>query len=323
MADWEAERGKKVHWQEMCAFMDQELKATCDGDTSRLVQKYAPDLLPGMTGALTHGIIHLGWGIDAQNPWMIVEGLAYLNFCYVGVDPSKITIREVGDEAPMDTVMRLSNEFYEKNLAETWIAAVKSKYDESFHPELVPAGFQWHLAKIVHEAHPIATQVPSWLRDTDLDTLFEQMYRATTYIYLATRDSSDGHGSFLILHALTSLWGVEHVCKAIQDDDVTRSALQQFFCMIVCLLATSNIGFPTAKILKEAITEFPPDKVVEVDWTPLEARGIAEEEEHNIKLVYVMRECWKRYGKWSGFSEAAASFTLTPNIGPANTSFKA
>lgn len=44
------------------------------------------------------------------------------------------------------------------------------------------------------------------------------------------------------------------------------------------------------------------------------ARGIAEVEEHNIKLVYVMRELWKRYGYWVGFAEAAQAFTLTPNV---------
>ena len=59
------------------------------------------------------------------------------------------------------------------------------------------------------------------------------------------------------------------------------------------------------------------------DWTDIVQRGIAEEEEHNIKLVYVARELWKRYGKWSGFSEAANSFTVTPSIGPASTSFAA
>ena len=51
-------------------------------------------------------------------------------------------------------------------------------------------------------------------------------------------------------------------------------------------------------------------------------KGIAETEEHNIKLVYIMRELSNRYGGWSGFAEAAMAFTLTPNIGPESTEFK-
>lgn len=80
--DWETWRGKKVGWQEMVKFLDEQNKNSND-----LVTEYAPDLLGGIAGALTHGIIHLGWGVDAESPWMIQEGLAYLNFCYLPASP--------------------------------------------------------------------------------------------------------------------------------------------------------------------------------------------------------------------------------------------
>lgn len=55
--DW---RGKKVEWQAQVLFMDQELEKL-DCDTDALVKKYAAELLDGIAGALTHGIIHAGW----------------------------------------------------------------------------------------------------------------------------------------------------------------------------------------------------------------------------------------------------------------------
>jgi hypothetical protein len=319
--DW---RGKKVGWQEMCVFLSQELETRFDGNVDRLVSEYAPTLTNGIAGALTHGIIHLGWGIDARNDWMTIEGLSYLNFCHIGIDESKLEDATGSSEnTPMESMMRVAKEWEQQNLAKTWIERVKSKFDESFHPELVVAGFQWQLAKVLHEPHPVALQIPQWLSTTSIDDLWEPLYRLTTYLYLGTRDSH-GNGNFLVLHSITSLWGLEHVLKVIDDEWVSRRALKQYYSMLICLLATSAGGIPPVKVLEQVQIDFS-DKdsdAPDLNWTPILNKGMAEEEEHNIKLVYVMRELWNRFGRWKGFSEAARSFTLTPNIGPQESSFK-
>lgn len=319
---WKKWNGKKVHWQEMSVFMQRELNDRFNGDISQLIREYAPPLIPGMAGALTHGIIHLGWAIDAKSDWMIVEGLAYLNFCNVGVEPSKISVdQENAETNPLDSFTRIAKTWDTENLADTWIASVMSKYGEDFHSELVPAGFQWQLAKVMHEPHEVATKVPKWLLDTPLTTLWENIYRTVVLVYLASRDA-EGNGNFLILHAMTSLWGLEHVLQVIDDEEVTRKSLQQYYTMLVCLLAGSASGFPTSSILSKpsilskAANEYPVTSTEIPDWKPIEARGMAEEEEHNIKLVYVCRELWKRYNNWSGFCDASRAFILTPNIGP-------
>ena len=51
-------------------------------------------------------------------------------------------------------------------------------------------------------------------------------------------------------------------------------------------------------------------------WQEITDRARAEDEEHNIKLVYVCRELWRRYGHWRGFRAAAETFIATPSIGP-------
>jgi hypothetical protein len=122
------------------------------------------------------------------------------------------------------------------------------------------------------------------------------------------------------------LWALENVCRVIDNDDVTRSALESYWAVAICTLSASPAaGFPTTKQLEMALQEFPLEEEAvddeNFDWTEIVKRGCAEQEEHNIKLVYVCKELWNRYGRWKAFSEAAQSFTLTPNITPATTKY--
>ena len=322
-SQWEAWRGKKVGWQEQVMYMNKELEKL-DGNTNKLVQSFAPDVLGGLAGALTHGIIHLGWGIDAESPWMITEGLAYLNFAHLGVDASALIEDAKDDSDPWHSFLRVAETFEEQNLSHKWVQTVKQKYDETFHSELVPAGFQWQLAKVLKEPDKVATELPTWLSHLTIEEAFEKLYRAVTLVYLATRDN-DGNGNFVVLHAITSLWALEKTCHAIGVESTTRAALRQYYASLLCLLSTAESGFPSASVLKTASEAFTSDRVdvADMDWSETVKRGIAEEEEHNIKLVYVAKSLWNRYGHWSGYSEAANTFTLTPNIGPARVTFSA
>ena len=318
-SDW---RGKKVAWQEQVTFMKQELEDRFDGKTDELVKEYAPDIFSGLAGALFHGIIHLGWAIDAESPWMICEGLAYLNFCHLGVDETEFEPDKHDEPSLIDSVIRVAKTWESRSLKESWVDVTKAAYDESFHPELVPAGFQWELSKVLKDAHPVATELPTWLKKDPKD-LWEALYRDTYLLYLATRDS-EGNGNFLVLHLITSLWGLEHATRVVDNTDVTRQALGQYYATLISVLATS--GFPSAAALQKTKADFGTTRVDNpglLDWQPIVQNGIAEEEEHNIKLVYVSQELWHRYGYWSGFSEAARAFTLTPDIGPRSTSFAA
>jgi len=44
------------------------------------------------------------------------------------------------------------------------------------------------------------------------------------------------------------------------------------------------------------------------------ARALLEVEEHNPKLVYVMRREWSRTGRRAIYRDASAFFTKTPNV---------
>lgn len=322
--EWALLRGKKEKWQETCVFLEKEKQDRFNGDTDLLVKEFAPDLLGGMAGALTHGIIHLGWGIDAHNDWMTTEGLAYLNFCHVGIDEQKFKDDFVEEDTPSESMLRIANEWKSKNLKQTWIEETKAKYGEDFHPELVVAGFQWQLAKVLADPHAVATDLPTWLNKKSLEEIWKELYETTVYVYLTTRDQK-GNGNFLVLHSLTSLWALEHVCCVIDDPAVSRRALKHYYGTLVVLLAASSGGFPSTESLQKIQTEFPLTKTDDkkYDWKPTVELACKEEEEHNIKLAYVMQALWNRYNRWHGFSEAARTFTLTPNIGPSKVEYKA
>jgi len=324
---WKSWRGKKINWQEQVSFVDRRLQSKHNGDMESLLSELAPDLLTSasLAGSLTHGIIHLGWGVDAGSTCMITEGLAYLNFCALGVEPSYIKMDSFPDEStPIESMVRIAKTWKDEHLQQTWVQRAKSAYDnpEKFHPELVVAGFQWELAKVLEHAHPVATEIPSWMTRMEISELYEHLYRMVTWLYLASRDSTE-NGNFLVLHLLTSLWGLEHVLRAVDKEpslkhSLTRTALAQWFANMIAIVATSSGGFPSVTVLESIQKEIAESKTdpCDLDWSSVVERGIAEVEEHNIKLVYVTRELWKRYGQWHGYYKAANAFVLTPNIGP-------
>jgi hypothetical protein len=331
--EWTQLRGKKENWPGMCFFLENELLESCDQDVNKLVKIYAPDLLSGLSGALTHGIIHLGWALDAvdsENPWMVIEGIAYLNFCHVSVHPENFVHSAFEEKSAVDSLIRVASTWEKENLAENWVGKAKSKYNENsgFHSELIPAGFQWELSKILQEQHAVAYKLPTWLDTKSIPEIFEDLYKTVIIMYLVTADPSDGHGNFFILHLISSLWGLEQVLNVVQEDEIARNGLKCYYSSLICLVAANGGGFPSPNAIQKTAQE-----LFEVDenhkeledffWPNIVARGTQETEEHNIKLVYVGRELWRRYGYWTGFRKAAETFTLPPNIGPTATTFKA
>jgi hypothetical protein len=341
--NWVDCRGKKIAWQQQVAFMHGELRDRFDGNVQLLVQEYAPDLFSGLAGALTHGIVHLGWALDADSPWMVCEGLAYLNFCHIGVDETKFQDHQSKEASLYDSLIRVASAFESQNLQENWVETTKAAHDSSFHPELLPAVFQWQLSTLLHEPHPVATELPTWLtttQTTSIEETWESLYRSVVLLYLATRDTF-GNGNFFVLHLLTSLWGLEQATASFLSPssahttlgehfsysptvDPTRRALCQYYASLICLLATT--GFPSVELLQKArhdlllapgATDGTCSNTDEIDcWSDIVERGIAidvDYDEHNAKQVYVARELWHRYNHWSGFVQAARSFVSNPS----------
>lgn len=72
-----------------------QLSAKFNNSVYELVKSCAADLIPVLCGSLMHRIFYTGLALDAvdsENPWMIIEGLNYLNFCYLPMQEEKFVI---------------------------------------------------------------------------------------------------------------------------------------------------------------------------------------------------------------------------------------
>lgn len=175
------------------------------------------------------------------------------------------------------------------------------------------------------EAHPIAIDLPTWMTTVHISKLYEELYRTVTYLYLTTRDEN-GHGNFLLLHMITSLWALEHTLDVVDDrfareakESLTRGAIAQWFANLICFASAGGGGFPRVSALQEiqcgqldTMKKVPTD----LDWSNVVDLALKQTVEHSIKLVYVSRELWNRYESLHGYFAAANSFTTTPDIGP-------
>eukprot|EP00039_Didymoeca_costata_P029590 m.25348 g.25348 ORF g.25348 m.25348 type:complete len:424 (+) comp7698_c0_seq2:154-1425(+) len=325
--------GKKKHFEDMRSFFSAEHSRL---GTQETLRQYAPTLLPGSMGALTHAIIHVGWALDAQHTDMTVEGLTYLAYTFVDIHPERFqktsAESENKDKSSLQSLVRTASECVEHNM-ESWTQDVLSaeKYSAAagFHPELASTGLQFKLAKVMEEGHHVLYDIPLWMESLPLDDVLQQLYRAAVLLYLETTGIPEDpkHGNFFVLHLITSLWGLENVIIELPADQ-QRLALKVFWVGMKAMLIASGRGLPPpASLEKLSIFENEYDNQtrstslpIDMDrdawsWDNSVSRGMLEVEEHNIKLVYVCRDLWERYDKWTGFRVAAALFTETPHVG--------
>ncbi len=315
--NWQDYFGKHRNFTSYCEFFDQKEKEL---GLERVMETYVPTLLPGCVGSLLHGTIHLGWALDSGNRWMIIEGLAYMAFSYVTCQPEKTFSSSLGAKADQSVFDSL---FYIAEAWETDATALNSwkestltsdKYSAAsgFHPELAITGFQFDIAKVLTEGHPLIHTTPGWIQNKDMQTLWKELYEALTLFYLAKP------GNFLVLHLITSLYGMEQIAS--------RLPIQEQKCAIKCYwTAMLGVIFADDEIPTQAKLEALHAKykdAVDSDESPEEgeswegiiARAIQEREEHNPKLVYVQRLLWNRFGHRSLFRTAASHFTTTPDV---------
>ncbi|KAL3915357.1 MAG: hypothetical protein SGPRY_007256 [Prymnesium sp.] len=240
---------------------------------------------------------------------LTAEGAAYLAAVSLSVHPERFVRCEHADASPFASLLRVSEAFHVAD-GPAWVTSVKAdpKFDDSFHPELKVAGFQREVAK---EGHPLVSEMPEWLYTHSTENAMEQLYQCVTLLYLASAGDQAGRGTgrapgaagaglgnFLTLHLLTSLWAVEHDTRPL-DASAQGLALQCYWSMLWAIANTSNPGLPTRETLEVVLEKYPlaaslsADATRSIDsseWKSVIDAAIAEVEEHNQKLVYVLSQ---------------------------------
>ncbi|QPJ62304.1 MAG: questin oxidase family protein [Candidatus Nitronauta litoralis] len=320
--NWQVYFGKHCSFTSYCEVFDQKEKEL---GMDRLLEEYVPILLPGCVGSLMHGTIHLGWGLDSGNRWMIIEGLAYMAFSYVSCQPEKIfssTFDSEADKSILGSLLHMAEEWETNGEAlDKWrqatLASDKYIASSGFHPELSMTGFQYDIAKVLTEGHPLIHTTPAWIESLDMETIWRELYEGTTLLYLAKP------GDFIVLHLITSLHGMEQIVNRIPAHHQKRAIKCYWTAMLGIVFSDDDI--PTRATLEALHSKYQNtvDQVEAVEvgqtWDEIIARAIIEEEEHNPKLVYVQRLLWKRFGHRSLFRDAASKFTTTPKVSKIET----
>ncbi|WP_019435940.1 MULTISPECIES: questin oxidase family protein [Streptomyces] len=308
--NWQRWIGARSHYADYCAFFDRREREL---GLDTLLRTYLPALLPGWVGAFTHATIHLGWALDAGNRWMTIEGLAYLAFSAVSCHPERATpAADLRDQHPVDSLLRIAGEWERdrdglRTWAETLIADTSPAASAGIHPEL--AGLQYRIARVLGEGHPLIDRTPPWTEEGP-GAAWDRLYYAVTLLYLAMP------GDFIALHLITSLHAMEQIAGRLPADR-QREAVRSYWRGILCVLF-SRAEFPARTELAALHARYAgsfddgTDPAHAAEWERTIARAIGQIEEHNPKLVYVLRRVWHRTGHHTIYRAAAGHFTPTP-----------
>jgi hypothetical protein len=316
-ATWDQHLGKRTSYSAYCEFLDQQEREL---GLDELLRRYLVPLLPGWVGAFTHAAIHLGWALDVNHRWMIIEGLAYMAFAHVSCHPERAIAvpggRHAGEQA-VDSLLRIAGAWdADRDALRAWVAGLladtTSGAAAAIHPELMRSGLQYRIARLLGAGHPLIYETPAWIHAQELSASWEQLYHVVTLLYLAHP------GDFVLLHLITSLYAMEQIAARLPADQ-RRYVVQCFWIGMLCIVFSSGDFPPREKLAALHATyrdalDGPTQPAVVKDWDQIVARAIAEEEEHNPKMVYVLQRVWRRTGGRTVYRVAAAQFTTTPEL---------
>ncbi|MBF6174774.1 questin oxidase family protein [Nocardia blacklockiae] len=311
--NWREFVGRRAHFDAYLTFFDGEVEAR---GVTGAVARYAPELLTGWVGAFTHAAIHLGWAVWAEHPAMVAEALAYLAFSYV---------RTVGDERsagpdfdaadPLESLVRLSGRWSDDTRFRTAVEAIVDDTNTctELHPELNRSGLQARVAGVARGGLAELSDTPAWIHTLPAAERRERVRRAITLLYLAQP------GDFVVLHLITSLFALEVVADTL-DSPETTAAIYDLYWAGARIITAAERKFPEAEKLRELDALYAgrdADRTAHAldEFEVTARRAWLEDEEHNPKLVFVLRAWWDA-SDWAGYRHAAAQFTRTPELPP-------
>ncbi|MFI9508898.1 questin oxidase family protein [Nocardia sp. NPDC052566] len=305
--NWRDFLGDRAHFSAYGAFFDGEV---AHAGIAGAVEEYAPYLLNGWIGAFTHATIHLGWAIWADHPGMVAESLAYLAFSYVPVRSTAPGV--ASDDDPIAALVRLSEGWADsaafRGAVDTVVTDTNSFTD--LHPELSRSGLQARVAGVALAGIPELSDTPSWLDALHGTERRDRVRRAVTLLYLAAP------GDFVVLHLITSLFALEIVIDKLSTE--AADAIYDLYWAGARIIAAAESKIPAARKLRELDGLYPADGTdhsayATEEFDVIARRAWLEDEEHNPKLVFVLRAWWDE-DDWRGYRHAAAQFTSTPDL---------
>ena len=306
--NWREMFGRHQNFNSMVHYVTSRSKEV---GVDAVLKQLVPELIAGGIGSLVHGMIHLGWAIHAKHEKMIIEGIAYLAFSFVDCHPERMSGR-YEDISPVDSLLRLAGEWTNHPELGQWVDGVVAAEPMPSLQVLEGTGAQLKISQVLDAGHPLLDSELAWFSSTSIPSLWSQLEYAVGLLFAAKP------GDFVVLHLVTGLFGMEQIVSKLNDDDARKAARCFWKSAIAVLMALK--AFPEEKELSsvhdkyEGMKDDPENADVAADWKDMYDRALADKEEHNAKLVYVMKNWWVKSEYKSLFREAATHFTTTPII---------
>lgn len=305
-ASWESELGARRDFEALRQYFAARVQAV---GLERVLADHMPRLMLGCAGALLHGTIHLGWALDAGHHAMIVEGLAYMAFTHVSSHPERDR-GTVPDDSVWASILRFADAWRDQELS-AWLDELTADPALSpasgFAPQLAGTGLQLRIAQVLERGHALLQNTPRWLLAAPLPSIWAQLHEAAALVYLSEP------GDFVLLHVITGLHALEQICTRLAIAQ-RRAALRHGWRALVSVLLARGGLRSRASLEAIRVRHGEARDADDTGWGPVVARALEEVEEHNIKLVYVLRRQWRVQAHRALFRHAAAEFITTPVI---------
>nr|BFD33317.1 hypothetical protein GTC16762_29350 [Pigmentibacter ruber] len=313
--NWKDYLGKRTSYTSYYEFFKSEIEIN---GLNRVLSEYLPQLLPGWVSSLTHAAIHLGWGLDIKNKCMITEGLAYLCFSFISCHPEKV-LKEDNQvfNSPIHSFLNILEEIdKDPQQFKHYIDSILKKEEEennfNFHPELKRSGTQLRIATVLKYGHPLIYLEQAWISNLSTEESWNELFYLTTLIYL--------HHSynFVVLHLLTSLHALKEIAFYLNKEE-EQECLKNYWIGMNCILF-AMVTMPNKNEFNQLIDKYYNkfddfnDINISKYWKNIIESAFLEKEEHNPKMVYVLRKMWEESGYKSIYRIAANQFTTTPGL---------
>ncbi|KAF1329505.1 Proteasome subunit beta type-6, partial [Globisporangium splendens] len=278
--------GKRQDFDALLAFYGHEVKLL---GTDGAVKKHLPSLVGGLSGALLHGIIQLGYAFHIGGDRLIAEGLAYFHFSYLSYDGQKKHNESSAGSKKALTREEAVRLVHAVRNHEFVLREVGERLQTKAISELPLGGFQKKLNAL--SAHPERGSkaafelIASTLDEYDLSKVDGNFALDFTLWLYAMIGGSD----FVIVHAVTSAWSLKQMEHLLDHDDRVRAWRVWLHVAICAFILVKDADVSASDICDQHAA-----KLATLDpWQEIINRTLALQDypdEHVYKLVQVAHE---------------------------------
>jgi hypothetical protein len=230
------------------------------------LERYLPELLPGLGAAAFHPLIRTGYGVRFSDDREVADGLAYWAIAYLPLGP----LGAAGTEAEPRVLLQRLREARQGKGGTQGRLILDQMRKAAQVPEFAPT---------------VAALQP---RE---DTL-RKLAALALELYLAT------DGNFTALHAVTGTHGLRMAWPHVREKELAVRYLWQALVAAYLTVGAPPLPAVAATAANSAASDVP-------EWSQLVAKAVTSTDAHDLKLVDVAREEGAFYGE-AGYRRAAA-----------------